>query len=433
MASYTTLAHHFKAAHNITCGEYRVLYPGAPIRGGDHPFRPKLDEAPRLRGKRGSRFEGLRLDDEGKIILDGLLEGYHYVHCASCGYPAEDLTEHILSTHPEGLESYKEVFPESPIVCKRLELLAQKGLKGRSLSSEVRAKMSANAGRWNKGLTKETDARMANISEKRMGQPSWSKGLTKADHPSLQSTSEKLSALKTGQPCTNGLKADLSQVDFTPYLDETGAVDRKTMAEELGLCEPTVTKYMESLGLRLSNKYVDARAERQVVRLEKDALLPFALANGKVVIGAAMAGLGRDFKVIKRECQRHGLATFTHRVRQSLCLGAISKALGGASYEQEWRSRQFCNPLTGHVFRFDGFFREYDLLVEFQGWQHWVFPSVYVKTRELFDALVERDRQKALQVEADGRFKLFLVREDEPYTDPAYLRGRLIDEGFLDP
>jgi hypothetical protein len=217
-------------------------------------------------------------------------------------------------------------------------------LKGKVLSDGTKAKMSASAG-WNRGLTKETDERVAHAAEAMKGRTAWSKGLTKAEHASLQSTAEKLSAYRGSvRPWSNGLKADLAAVDFTPFLDETGAVDRKTMAEELGLFEPTVTSYMESAGLRLSTKYIDARAERQTIRLEKEELLRFTMGNGKVVVAQAMLGLGRDYKVIKRECARHGLETFNHLVRQTMCLDAISKALDGVAYEPEWSPRRFVNP-----------------------------------------------------------------------------------------
>jgi hypothetical protein len=273
-------------------------------------------------------------------------------------------------------------------------------------------------------LTKDTDERVKAVSDHRMGQPSWSKGLTKADHPSLRSAAEKLSALKMGQPGTTN--ADLSEIDFTPYLDATGAVDRKAMAEELGLCEPTVTKYMEILGLRLSGERAATAAERRVIRLERETLETFMLGNGKVVIGAAMAKLGHDFKVIKRECARHGLPTY-HHIRQSLCLEAVSRALGDVPYEMEWKSMRFVNPPTGHRFRFDGYFPSHSLIVEFFGYQHWVFPSVYIKKREIFDAMVERDRVKAQLIREDGDLFYLEIREDEPYTDERYLRERLLD------
>jgi hypothetical protein len=261
----------------------------------------------------------------------------------------------------------------------------------------------------------------------------WSKGLTKEEHPSLRSAAEKLATWSGPKRHWSAVTSlNLSGVDFTPYLDGTGAVDRKTMAEELGISEPTVTKYMELAGLRLSHKYVEARAKRATIRLEKEDLLRFALGNGKVVVARAMANLGRDYKVVRRECERHSLPMFNHSIRQTLCLEAISKALKGALYEQEWRATRFTNPSTGHRFRYDGYFPTHDLIVEFHGYQHYVFPSVYIQKEELYFALQKRDRIKENLIHGDPTLRYFLVREDEPYTDVTYLQGRLIDEGVLD-
>jgi hypothetical protein len=78
-------------------------------------------------------------------------------------------------------------------------------------------------------------------------------------------------------------------------------------------------------------------------------------------------------------------------------------------------------------------FPSHDLVVEFHGYQHYVFPSVYIKEDKLYFELQERDRLKENLIHADPVLRYFLVREDEPYTDIAYLRGRLMDEGILDP
>ena len=41
--------------------------------------------------------------------------------------------------------------------------------------------------------------------------------------------------------------------------------------------------------------------------------------------------------------------------------------------------------------------------------------------------MVERDAEKVRQVTEDGRYHILVVREDEPYTDPDWLRQRLLD------
>lgn len=372
----------------------------------------------------------------------GLTEGQDFVVCLGCGYRAESLISHIQNAHPEWVGQY----PGQAVAAKSA-VRDKSALKGRTLSLETRAKMSASAG-WNRGLTKDTDERVAHAAEAMKGRIPWSRGLTKADHPSLRATSEKLQGYRgEARPWSNGLLADLTPEHFTPYLDETGAVDRKLMAEELGLSEPTLTKYMEKHGIRLSTKHVDARVERhqesghfhamsrlgnapRTIRLTVEQLEPYRLKNGKVFLARAMAGLGHVYAVIKRECDRLGIPTHTHLVKQSLCLEAVSRMFGGEPYVQEWRSMVFVNPLSGHRFKYDGFFPHvgsHGLIVEFHGYQHYVYPNVFHKTEDEFRAAQERDRQKAEQVEADGRYLYLVVHENEPYADVEYLRQRYLD------
>lgn len=219
------------------------------------------------------------------------------------------------------------------------------------------------------------------------------------------------------------------------------------MAETLGISEPTVTKYMGQIGVRLSTRHVDARVDRDcathrfhemsrksaegtTIRLTVEQLEPYKLKNGKVFIGRAMKGLGHVYAVIKRECDRLGVPTHTHLVKQSLCLEAVSQILGGAPFEQEWRATVFVNPLSGHRFKFDGFFPTvgpHGLIVEFHGYQHYTFPNAYHRTEEDFRAGEARDKAKAEQVLADGRYLFLVVHENEPYTDEAYLRERYLD------
>lgn len=456
----------------MTAKEYRALHPGARIRSEaceskrseatarSHKNKPRhglkktiecptcgtprevgLTFAPSMHEARCSAC--LQKEDDEK--WESLVEGEDYVQCLGCDYRAESLVSHIQNQHPEWVGCY----PGQAVALKSA-IRDKTSLKGRTLSEETREKMSTNAGRWNDGLTKETDVRVAAQAEHRKGYESWSKGHTKETHPSLQSTSRKLQKYRGDErPWSNGLKASLEQVDFTPYLDETGAVDRKTMSEELGFSEPTITKYMEDAGLRLSTKYVEARVEADkasgrfyemshksadltTIRLSPEALEPYKQKDGKVMIGRAMRGLGHVYSVIKRECDRLNIPTRKTLVKQGICLQAVSQVLKGTLFQQEWRTHQFKNPISGHRFRFDGYFPDFNLVVEFHGYQHWTFPSVCIQKRELFDAMCERDRLKREMVEADGSLYYLELREDEPYADLDYIRARLLDIGLFD-
>jgi len=303
-----------------------------------------------------------------------LIEGSGYIICQACGYRTEDsLVSHIRNAHP-GLEGkYKEVFPGALVVSSTSALRDRSHLQGVPLPLETRLKMSAHAGRWNKGLTKNTDERVLGYAQKMKGRTSWSRGKSKETDPRLQLLSETMTEVRAAKHWTNGAW----------------------------------------------------------VSLTREQLLPFALKNGKISIGKAIAALGHAFVTIRRECERHGLGISRTAVLQTICLEAISQVLGGASYLSEWNDPRFTNPSTGRRFRFDGYFPSHCLIVEVHGFQHWTFPSVYIQTEELYFSLQERDRVKENLIHQDSTLRYFVVREDEPYADTDYLRGRLRAEGHI--
>jgi len=297
--------------------------------------------------------------------------------------------------------------------------------------------MSENAGRWNAGLTKETDARIAAGAEKMQGKVPWAKGHTAQEDPRLAETARKLKFyVGENRPWDNGLAANLTLKDFEPFMDVEGRVDHQKVVEATGVSWKTVRGYIADLGLAQTKRYKEEAAESQTVRLAKETLEQFKLGNGKVSIGKAMSVTGHTFGVIKRECRRHGLPTFHRHIRQTLCLDAVSAALGDIPYRMEWESLRFVNPPTGHRFRFDGYFLDIGLIVEFQGHQHYTFPNAFMVNESYlpeYEALRERDRIKKSLIEAAPDLTYFEVREDEPYTDAMYLRGRLTQLGVSPP
>ena len=448
-----SLARHLKASHGITANEYRARY-------GDVLIRPtkvtaKRSKAIRERGGgfgkgetkevtclvcgavwRGSKFlvpgtHDLRCEAcreaADEAVWASQTEGVDYVVCLDCGHRAENLTSHIQVAHP----GYRDDYPDAPIVALDSAVRDKTALQGRRLSDETRQKMSKNAGRWNKGLTKETHPSMARISEKRMGQPSWSKGLTAADDPRLVETARKLRFyVGENRPWDNGQAVNLTLADFEPFMDGRGCVDHHKVIEATGISWVTVRKYIVDLGLAQSRRYVEDAADDRTIRLDKGTLEGFQLGNGKVSIGKAMSVTGHAFKVIKRECLRHGLPTFHRHIRQTLCLDAVSEALGGEPYQSEWESKRFTNPPTGRRFRFDGYFPDLGLIVEFQGHQHYTFPNAFMideSYRPNWEAMVERDRVKREMIQAAPDLIWFEVRGDEPFRDVSYLRGRLVE------
>jgi hypothetical protein len=454
-----SLALHLKSAHGINAGEYRERFPGAEVR----PSKVRERRSEAIRGRRGgfgkgewkeivcpscgSVWEGSKFLVPGTHNLcclqckreaedakwEGKVEGEDFVVCLRCGHKAENLTAHITSRHP----GYRGAFPTAPIVAQGSAIRDKTALKGGSLSDETRKRMSENAGRWNKGLTKETDPRVAAMGESLRGRESWNAGLTVGKDERLQRAVEKLKLyVGENRPWHNGLRADLTLADFAPFLDDEGRVDRRAISEATGLAWKTILSYMASFDLETSDKYIRERAEAQVIRIEKGVLEGCRLGNGKVSVALGVRKTGHCFTVVKRECERHGLETFTRRGQQTLCLEAVKEALGGVEYQDEWEAMQFTNPKSGRRFRFDGYFRELGLIVEFHGHQHFLFPNAFMvdeSYESLWLEMRERDRIKKGLVDAAGGFTYFMVRYDEPFDDPLYLRYRLVKAGVVSP
>lgn len=404
------------ACHGLTAKTYQEKHgPDAPLRSVENALRQKVSREVRL--GRTEAAEALDALWAGKVL------GEDFVECMECGYRAENLTGHISSSHPD----YRERHPNAQVVASGSAVRDKTLLKGRPLSAETRERMSRNAGRWNAGLTKETDERVANHSRKMQGKVSWAKGLNRDDPRVARIITKLRTYAGDRRPWSEKLKANLRPEDFDPYLDEHGRVDTHAAGEGLGYSLPTLLLYMRQAGLSASDKHIRALAEARTIRLEREVLMKYALANGKVSIGAAMAGLGHAFATIVRECERHGLPTFHRRIRQTLCLDAVSKALGGVPYVQEWNQRKFTNARTGAMFKFDGFYAEKNLIVEFHGAQHYVFPNAYMRDesyRPLWEAMLWRDAEKERLATAAG-IRYLVVREDEPYTDVDWLKARL--------
>ena len=190
-------------------------------------------------------------------------------------------------------------------------------------------------------------------------------------------------------------------------------------------------RYMSTYGLETSDVNVRARLKasgdrfrEETIRIEKKTLLPYALKNGKISCARASAGLGFSTGVVSREIKRNGLVVARGRVKQAACMQAVSQALGGMSWKDEWQSRRFITE-KGYMFKFDGYYPEVSLVVEFHGHQHFVFPNAFHKTEAQYLAARARDQHKRELIRGAEDLSYLEVRYDEPFDDVMYLRGRL--------
>lgn len=100
-------------------------------------------------------------------------------------------------------------------------------------------------------------------------------------------------------------------------------------------------------------------------------------------------------------------------------------------YKEEWQSIRFVNPKTGFRFKFDDYFEEIGLIVEFHGHQHYTFPNAFIPYETKYFAGQERDRIKESMVRNSPDLKFIKILEYEPFDDPNYVKAKLIFEGIL--
>jgi hypothetical protein len=456
------LARHLKAAHAITADQYRER------NGAVAPIRCAQTEARRRSGIRQSHalspqkgltkvalcetceapVEVSRFSSEKGVLCpacldskwEGKTEPEDYVTCLDCGYRAENLTSHIQNAHPD----YRSRYPDALVNALKSGARDKSKIKGRTLSAEVRAKMSERAGRWTKGFTKETHPSLKAASEKMQGKPSWCAGLTEETSEAIRRRSDSLRAYFASHDieCKNGLKANLAPEDYDLVLDAEGRVDRKKAMDLIEYSWNTISKYMREHGLEVSDVNIRARqeasvqrlrelAEQNIVRLTPEQLEPYRLKNGKLVVAWAASRLGYGVGIIRREADRHGIPRFQWGLSQGLCMGTVSEALGGAEWIDEWQNRKFTNLRTTYMYKYDGYFPDYQLVVGYHGYQHFVWPNAYHETEDAFLDLQARDLHKRDLVSSDPSLRYLEIRFDEPFDDVMYIRGRLTALGLF--
>lgn len=445
-----SLARHIKSAHGITGDEYRAKH-GDVLILSESASKSRNKAIKKARKSKayggvkkvlcvdcGKPYEVHKLAQATKCVSckekaenakwRGKKEDKDYVVCLDCGYKAENLTSHYMNAHPD----YRERHPDALVVALNSVMRDKSYLIGRTLSDETKQKMSENTGRWNKGLTKEDHPSIQAISESCMGRESWSKGLTMEEDERLQRTSENLKKWneENERHWESPLKKNYELSDFESYLEEDGSLDHVRAMEGLGTNWVTLKKYATELGLVFTNKYVEEKFKQQIIRLDKEAFVPFLIKNGKVNLTKAHTQLGYCYRTLSREAKRHGYEIQRSLIRQTICLDTVSEALGGVEYKMEWKTWESVNPDTGFRFRYDGYFKEIGLVVEFHGHQHYEYPNAFHKTEEQYEAMVRRDQQKKAYIDNAPHLMYLCVRSDEPYDDISYLKGRLFQMGL---
>ena len=291
-----------------------------------------------------------------------------YVTCRVCGSQMFALGSHIARWHPEFRETYRTQFPESFTQARRLKLGSP---KGSVFTDEAKRKSS--------------------------------------DKQRIKIEPEVIQQFKL----------------------EDGSIDHRRLASHTKLSAKIVKRSILESGLAPTDCYLNHLSPLRVVLTQQD-FDPYRLKNGKVAIIKASLGLGYNHRTLQKECIRLGISIAHKMVAQELCLEVISRVLGGSPFTLEWNPPGCLNPETGGKLRFDGYFREYHLLVEYQGFQHSVFPNIYHgENREKFDEMQRRDRLKVDFVSASEMYKLMVINEVDPWEDTKYIQKKLQETGIL--
>lgn len=252
----TTLATHLPRKHGLTADAYRAQHLGALIRCNaltekrqgaakkGHAEKPraglkKTIECPSCGDPREVGFTFAPSTHDARCaecrakgedaFWAAKQEGADFVTCHGCGHRAENLTSHVQNAHPEWVGCYL-----GQMVADNSAVRDKTALKGRTVSVESRAKMSANAGRWNVGLTKETDERVASSARRMLGREAWSTGLTKESDDRLQKTAQTVSKTR-GLNIGPATKSPSPRISFFPSPSKTARFRWVAPSQLLGM------------------------------------------------------------------------------------------------------------------------------------------------------------------------------------------------------
>lgn len=363
-----------------------------------------------------------------------LTEGVDYVRCLECGHRTVTLARHLKGEHGITADQYRVKHGDVPIRCDALKAKRSVAIANRPITKgDVKGVVCPSCGTsWqgSKYLGTIHDLRCEPCRERE----DWAGKTEPRDYVTCRACGYRAgnltSHLQNNHPELVGKYRDVYQGALVIALGSK-ILDKVALR---GLKRPVEFGRKVSRG-KLACRYRHSLASRMLMSMSKKAsdkmirfgttdLLRFRRRNGKVSLGDAIVGLGRSYQVVRRECLRHGIVYYNRLVSQGRFLALLSKILG-ASHHQEWSSDQFTNPRTGKRFRFDGYFPDLNLLVEFHGRQHYVYPTHYHHTEDEYLDLQWRDAEKNRQVLSTTSFRYLEVREDDPWQDEAFLRERL--------
>jgi len=375
-------------------------------------------------GKRGlsTHFRHRReAGDDAHIFYEGVMEEARWVHreedeeyivCRECGLKAVTLARHLKAAHGFTADEYR---------AKHGDVLIR-----------------------SKALTRKR----AEASRNRRG------GFGKGEKKSIlcPSCGDSREVSKFFGPLHDARCSECREVE--ELVDEISRWEGKSEPEDYVECRLCGYRTEENLNSHLQNAHPKETAEDYLGKFPgsylntpgsgarkagealryhftEEDLEPYKDEKGRVQVAMAAEHLDCSYQTALRYCRELGLPTRNRLATQKRVLDLIAEILG-EPYAWEWWHPEIRNPATGYHLYYDGRFEHSNLVVEYHGKQHFKYIEYWHKTEAEFERRQKLDAHKAARAKAVG-LRLLVIRYDEPYDDPAYLRGRLVELGVCSP
>jgi hypothetical protein len=155
-------------------------------------------------------------------------------------------------------------------------------------------------------------------------------------------------------------------------------------------------------------------------KISKEDLEKTAIEDG-INLRISANKLNATIVVINYLCKKYNLLISRKWKLQTFILKMISKILE-TNHIEEFQFKKT-------RFRFDGLFEKYKLLVEVNGYQHYVYPNHFHRTRRQFEKNQERDILKQ-QLAVEKGYKLLTIGYKDDLSEQG-IRTKLVEQGIL--
>ena len=392
--------------HTVKSGEIKST--SCPVCGELFGGNMGLAAHFRHQGEDPAHKEYLEIEEEKK--WRGKIENEDYIVCKICDQKFETLANHLVPVHEISAVIYRRKFKGALIRCENL----------RKRRSESYYKWVAS--NPTKGLTKIVKCKGC---KKDFMAP---KTLAYSTHVVLcLACKEK--------------KAELERIEYDKQWVGKSEPEDYVTCQLCGHKSVNLCSHIQSVHSEQMMSYTGRFADHEIMALccgardkehwaknyTKEQLLKYADEKGHVIVIDAEVGLGCSWMTIHRYCKQHGLKTRNLLAFQKSVLEAVKQVLLGAEYEWEHRDpsiRSLKN--SKYLLSFDGYFPDYNLIVEAHGRQHFERIPYFHKYDGDFEygqRLDQHKRESAIEL----GYTYLEVRYDEPYTDLRHIRTRLRD------